>query len=242
MSGISHFKGGLLHFVHATQLIWEKKELRAWYLRRLPKAFVIGLLFLVMSLAIFSFVMWGVFSFASGYFSFDWVAGVLGVFLALLWLAALYFSVGPITLLFMNVYLTQWTDWNELIRLSGLNVPKIKEKPVIRSIPQSFSRALGLSALILLVAPFAWIPFLAPLPVLIGSWALGKDWMWTVDDLFDGQRVRNRTALYCLGLGLVPSALASIPIIGVASLPIIQIASLIRYDQSERRATDEIAH
>jgi hypothetical protein len=141
-----------------------------------------------------------------------------------------YFTAGPIALLFVGLYLSQVGDWGELQRALP-QLPALKERT---SLLRDLTNTLSLAVIVLAVSVIALIPLFSILSLMIAAYSLGRDWCWTADALVDEGRRRPVGGAYVLGLGMVPALVATIPVLGVALLPVIQLASLMRYANSSR--------
>lgn len=220
---------GIHDFLEAFLLILRSPRLRAWYFKRLIRAAVIGIFVLVFFLIVLAASVWALFQHFSYLLPADWMLGVLGVGLTILWGLGLYFTVGPVSLLFMNLLLSQFGEWKELRAAMPIQIHEFSAEGNLKSIWDSLLKALGLSLLIIIASIFAFFPILVFIPFLVAAYSLSKDWIWMTEEVFVEEEKISASASYCIGLGIIPAIAASIPILGVASLPVLQVACLKKY-------------
>jgi len=210
-------------------------ELRRWYFRHLLFAFVISLFLLISVFGSFAFglklfheqlVLWTPWGW------FDWGSLVL---LAIIWAVVLIFTAGPIIMLMMNVYFMQITDWNKMKSLLGLPLLRVQDSLQLGFLFRSIMRAALLSVLVLLSALVSFVPYLIFIPILVASYSLSQDWIWTISDAIPNYRLGKRGFTYKLGLGLIPALSASVPFVGVACLPVLEVACLRAVDLNSLR-------
>lgn len=221
---------GLKDFFAAAAVVFKQEHSRRWYRQRLQKALVLGLILLIALAIVLGVGMWFGFSFLSTWIAIDWVSGLTGVAFVLVWLVLLYFTSGPITLLLMSTYLSQFGDWERARQATGISMPELEEEKLsVMTLAKSLVRAGTLAVVVLIAAIIGLIPFLVFLPIVVGAYAVAKDWIWMSEEVFAGRPKKQQGAFYVLGLGLVPAILGSLPLVGVATLPILQLACLRCY-------------
>jgi len=226
---------GILDFIAALKSILTSAELRRWYLRHLISAFVISLFLLITVFGGFAFglklfheqiVLW------TPWVWFDWGSLVL---LAIIWAIILIFTAGPISMLIMNVYFMQVTDWNKMKSLLNLPLLRVQDALQLGFLLRSIIRAVFLSLVVLISALASFIPYLIFIPILVASYSLSQDWIWTISDAVPNYRLSKRGLTYKLGLGLIPALSASVPFVGVACLPVLEVACLRAVDMNSLR-------
>jgi len=229
------FSAGFAHFFNALGRLMTMPEARSLYFKQLARALSFGIMFWVLTTVLLGVGLWFLFTRYQGYIPWMWVEAATGVGLVVVWLFLAYFSTGPITLIIVSLYLSEVTAWDELAKKFELELPVVQEPHFLSSVPRVVGRTLFLLLVICVGVLLGLVPLLLFVPPLCAAYALGKDWVWTTRDLFPSAAAtrKNRPSdwAYCVGLGLVPSLMSSIPILGLFTLPILQVASLIRYEE-----------
>jgi len=225
---------GLSDFVTAVRILLTEEKARRWYFQRLMGALALGLFLLFLFIASSAALLWYLYQSQGMWLPAGQLREWVGATAVVLWLILIYFISGPMSLLIMTVYLTQWGEWENLRAVVPIELPEFEESFAVGHLFISLYRALGLVFLILLSSLLGLIPFLVFVPFIVSAFTLGKDWIWTADELYIHQIPKQTKLGYALGLGLFPALLASIPVLGVATLPALQFASLLRYKKLEK--------
>lgn len=227
------FVTGLRDFFSALTLLLANPRARVWYLKRLGKALILGTILLILLILAFAILLWQAYEALIPFIPNEWVqTAVLAGGSVLLGLIG-WLSAGPVAMLIMGIYLSQFGRWQELREALPPDLIRFPPFEDSSSLAQSILNASLLTSLVLICAVIAFIPFLSIIVLFVPAFALGKDWCWTADEQFGNQRRAKSPFLYCVGLGLVPALIASIPLLGVLSVPILQLAGLIRYKESD---------
>ena len=97
---LKDFKRGLSLFWQAFAYILKQPDFRRWYRAQLGKALLWGSIFLVLFASVLAIGFWLVFDLVLWAEWGVWLSSISGVFLGLLWIVILYFTAGPLSLLF----------------------------------------------------------------------------------------------------------------------------------------------
>ncbi|TVQ81365.1 MAG: hypothetical protein EA369_00165 [Bradymonadales bacterium] len=229
------FYRGLALFFRAAAKIFSDRKARGLYMAQVLRSLVFGLIFWALTCVLFGILLWFLFKEFQNWIPWMWVEGMTGVGLVLIWLFVSYFFTGPITLLIVGLYLSQVTPWQKMQQDFDLELPPIQEPPLFQTIVLSLWRGILLIFVIAIGAILAVIPPLFLISPLFAAYALGKDWLWSVRDLFRFKKVSSQADwTFCMGTGLLPSLLSSIPLVGLLTLPILQVATLMRFEEQTK--------
>lgn len=223
------FLKGLSDFFSSLQFLSSNALGRAWFISRLWKALLIAFIFSLIIFLGFGGALAAGFYQVSELLPYAWLDVVSGALLGIIFVLALYFSLGPIVLLIVSLSLSQWGEWSALQRIEKLQIKNYEEHLDLKDLFLSILRALGLGVVIAFSAVLGLFPPLLIVTWFLSSYAIGREWVWTSDELYMTSSRRKASFLYCAGLGAVPALLAGIPVLGVVSIPILQLASLFRY-------------
>ncbi len=207
-----------------------RPELRRWYRKRLVKAVILGSIVLFTVLVIFGFLIYSLAQWVPGLIPMEWLQQLAIIAIGVVSVIVIYFTAGPLALLFVGLYLSQVGDWDELRQALPKRLPEFKGKT---SVVKDVANTLALGILVFVVSIFALIPILSFLSLVAAGYSIGRDWCWTADSMIPEAERKPIGASYALGLGLIPALVASIPILGTALLPIIQVASMLRYAKAQ---------
>lgn len=224
------FSEGIRHFIQALRLVLRDQEVRRWYRRRLTRALLLATVLLFTVILIMGSLTYALAGWIPTMIPFDWLSHLAVVAVGVIAIVVIYFSAGPLSLLFIGVYLSQVGDWAELRLALKKPLPEFVGKTALIT---DIANTILLSLLILGMSVLALIPIFSFFSLVASAYALGRDWTWTVDGLMDEPK-RVRVGMgYALGLGLIPAFVASVPFVGVAVLPILQLACLRRYSEED---------
>ena len=158
---------GLRDFIVAALFLFRAKARQKWLFSQLWKAFLTGVLGLIVSYSVlalsfyFLFEMFDLESYGA------WAAG-LG--LGLVWVFLLFFGAGPLTLLLASFYLSNRGNWWALKEASNQS---FFERLPKRKISLWMSPAL--LVLVLLSIPFSFFPIFVWVSILITAYALAQE-------------------------------------------------------------------
>lgn len=230
----SGFVSGLKFFFESTSLVFSTSETRSWYFNQLKKALFVGLLVLgIVGVLLIGLFTWLV-SFLGLVLESQWLeiitsfgVGIFGIFIFI-------FAAGPVSLLVMNTYLTEFTNWQNLQKTFGFKAFSLEDRFRPNRVLRSVFRGAVLIVFLIPAFLIGLIPGLFFVPMMLTSYGLAKEWFWTIDDMLPDQRQPEQTSvLYSVGFALIPVMLSPIPFVGISSLPILQAGSVYRYHQKE---------
>lgn len=205
-----------------------------WYFQRLWKALLLGTVLLVLFLLIFAVLLLQAYEFVVPLLPYEWLEGVLIAGGTVLFGLIGYLSAGPLALITMGVYLSQvgrWKELKEALPSEQIELPEFEDSSKLH---QSILNAVGLSLFIFFCALLSLIPVLAFIAFFSGAFALGKDWCWTADEQFKKEHRKRSKFLYCVGMGIIPGLVATIPAVGVIGIPVLQLAGMLRYAERKK--------
>jgi len=185
-------------------------------------------------IVIYGFLIYSLAQWLPGVIPFDWLAQLALITVGVVAAIVIYFTAGPLALLFVGLYLSLVGDWDELKAALPPGLPEFNQKSEAW---KDIQNTAGLAIFLLAVSVLALFPLLSFLSFVAAAFSLGKDWCWSCDSLIDPKFRKHTPAAYAFGIGFIPALVATIPIIGPAALPIIQVAGLLRYaDSHENRS------
>ena len=238
------FIQGVKIFLVSFAKVWANPKLKQWFFKTLALTFVLALCLV----GLFFFLgSWGLFSL----FESQLYAG----FAVVVWAVILLYLGGQIASLLLNGLVlvvggeSALTDhyFKEVVNPEELGKQKIKRQLKAHSY-EVFSMLRTM-----VIASVTWPLFLFPLTIPVGvgifAWAMASDSLAIAKKLAHLKGVStfsDRTPINAatrIGLGVVPSALALVPILGWVFLPVLQVAGLelqIRQASQDRPQLDHV--
>jgi hypothetical protein len=108
------FIAGLRDFFAGLDACFSYGSVRKWWAGQLGKSIFFGTIFLIIIISGLGFLFWQVGDLFTVFFDATWFAWLTGVFATAVWALAVYFSAGPLVMLFMSVFLSSWGNWEKL--------------------------------------------------------------------------------------------------------------------------------
>lgn len=240
------FAQGLRDFLYSAKKLIGDSTCRRWFIGQIFFALLVGSLLLVGIYFACFYFMDSLIDFLAGLLSesgWKWTADISAWILKgsdlasfVLSLILLIFTAGPLMLIGSTLFLGLFGRWQ---RLKQIAVPERAAEDPPFSMKELLKEIILTLYLLALVVFAFFLGILGPLAIaafLLSSYAVGREWVQTGDSQFLPEGQLPTSPLYSLGLGLIPTAIAFVPLLGVLTIPVLQFASLQRYRQDRSRA------
>lgn len=224
------FLSGLWAFGRAVSEVLRNQQIRRWYRSAFFKIILLAVVVLAGLIGAGSYFLWNSFEQA-------WAS----VLVVLAWIIVILYLSGTFARLLLSTLFMVFAGEQSLLRALGFKVPPglatvSSRRTILRLYRAEYTAIFRSVVFGLLALPAMFVPLLLPFALMLIAWAMGAEALRSAhrvlaENSFEVADKSIPTA-FTVGIGLVPSVLGAVPLVGWAALPVLQLAAILALQSS----------